>query len=246
MIMEKIYYIYSIKNEINGKCYIGFTCDPEHRKDVHLKYYKHHPSRKSLYDAFDVHGVNNFAFNIIYCSKDYYYTLNVMEPFFIDEYCTYSKGYNDTKGGEDNTSRLWKDPEFVKNKSIQQSDYMKGRWNDPEYNKHMSKVLSESLNKYWEFNREEKSKTRSETIKKTWNNDLERKKKLSKKFQGKQNPSAIKVRLVSPDGDVYILNGELKKFCRDNNLPYSTFMSSILRGVEVTKGRAQGWLGERI
>lgn len=46
------------------------------------------------------HGVDNFAFEVIYQSCDKDYTKNIMENHFIIEYNSFNNGYNMTLGGD--------------------------------------------------------------------------------------------------------------------------------------------------
>lgn len=48
-------------------------------------------------------------------------------------------------------------------------------------------------------------------------------------------------RVVDPNGNEYNVNG-LKKFCIDNNLPYSTMASKSTRGKVIKTGKAKGWI----
>jgi len=92
-----IYSIYKFVNQKTGKCYIGYTENPEKRLQQHKNYNK---KRNKLYNAIQKYGFESFDFQIIYQSKDPVYTKNTMESFFIDEYNSYKKGYNSTLGGE--------------------------------------------------------------------------------------------------------------------------------------------------
>ena len=91
-----IYSIYKITNTVNNKCYIGFTHNPKlrwknHKNSSHI--------RRPLYESMKKHGVDNFTFEILYQSDDREHTLLVMEPYYIELYNSYNKGYNCTKGG---------------------------------------------------------------------------------------------------------------------------------------------------
>jgi len=61
---------------------------------------------------------------------------------------------------------------------------------------------------------------------------------------GANNPRAKHIRAIAPDGTVYDLHGELKKFCKEKGLAYS----SVLRMISVEdkwrrnfKGSTEGW-----
>lgn len=92
--------IYKYKNNINGKIYIGQTCNFTKRKKQHLR------SSVNIYDDYLIHkairkyGIENFSIDILeYCqSKE---ELNEREMFYIELYKSFAKesGYNLTKGG---------------------------------------------------------------------------------------------------------------------------------------------------
>lgn len=100
--MEKIYYIYKITNNINGKSYIGFTENIKERWRIHKKCVNA-VSGKILHQSIKKHGWNKFTKEVLYCSKDGNHTLREMEPYFIKKYNTFwigGHGYNMTQGGE--------------------------------------------------------------------------------------------------------------------------------------------------
>lgn len=80
--MTKSYYIYRIRNKINKNSYIGFTNNPIVRWRNHGYDAKKYP-HKPLYKAFKKYGIDNFIFEILFCSTNKDYTLNVMEPYYI-------------------------------------------------------------------------------------------------------------------------------------------------------------------
>lgn len=96
--MSSIYSIYKATNTINGKVYIGFDSKWPNRQKIHKRKYKY--QNQKFYDAIKKYGWNNFAWELIYQSKDFEHCLKTMEPFFIKEYSSYKNGYNMTFGGE--------------------------------------------------------------------------------------------------------------------------------------------------
>lgn len=90
-----VYSIYKVTNKLNNKKYIGFTCNPR------VRFYQHTKAETdtAIHRAIRLYGCSNFKFEIIYQSKDFDYTLKIMEPYFIEEYDTYKSGYNSSKGG---------------------------------------------------------------------------------------------------------------------------------------------------
>jgi hypothetical protein len=75
----------------------------------------------------------------------------------------------------------------------------------------------------------------------------EARQKIKDKHQdvsGSLNPRARTIQATSPNGNVYVLHGTLKKFCKENRLAYS----SVLRMLSVHdkwkrnfKGSTEGW-----
>lgn len=124
-----IYTIYRFTNRVNGKVYIGYTSQtPERRYQSHTTTKLKH----KLHQAFDEYGLDNFAFDVIYQSKDGDHTLNVMEQYFIDEYDSIRCGYNMVSGGSaafagmshsEETKRLMSE----KRKGCQQSEEHKAK-----------------------------------------------------------------------------------------------------------------------
>lgn len=114
--------IYSIKNLINNKIYIGMSVNVEERWSRHKTLFKKGgglEANKPLYLAFQKYGIENFAFDIIEkCSPE---ELSEKEKYYIKKYdcCIldgYDKGYNLTRGGEGYLTNdyeliysLWKD-----------------------------------------------------------------------------------------------------------------------------------------
>lgn len=91
---DKIYTIYKILNEINGKIYIGFTKSFERRM-------KQHAASKigKFHNAVIKYGWESFTKEIIYQSKDKDHCLQ-MEIYFIKEYNSIENGYNILEGGQ--------------------------------------------------------------------------------------------------------------------------------------------------
>lgn len=93
-------YIYKITNNINGKIYIGKTCNTiEHRLKEHIR-----DSRKKqleirpLYRAMNKYGAENFSIEEIEeCPTE---IVSDREQYWIAYYRGYEEGYNATKGGD--------------------------------------------------------------------------------------------------------------------------------------------------
>lgn len=93
------YSIYKITNNINGKCYVGFTEDIARRWKQHKRLL--HQGKKPLYQAFRKYGLQNFTFDVIYESDNRDETLLIKEPYYIKLYDSVKNGYNFLEGGTD-------------------------------------------------------------------------------------------------------------------------------------------------
>jgi hypothetical protein len=92
--------IYGYRNKINGKIYIGKTCQKEEIRKI-----QHKNSKKNdhFHNAIRYHGFDNFEYFVIKDSIDTEEELNKLEIFYIEQYNTFTdrtKGYNSTAGGE--------------------------------------------------------------------------------------------------------------------------------------------------
>jgi group I intron endonuclease len=97
--MDKIYYLYKITNQINGKNYIGQTIAPKQRWYDH-KQASNNP-KVPVQFAIKKYGVQNFMFEIIACciNQD---DANWTETELVKQYDSFvanGKGYNATLGG---------------------------------------------------------------------------------------------------------------------------------------------------
>lgn len=98
VIEEPVYSIYLCRNTVNTKVYVGFSVNVASRIQVHLSIYKKEDTK--FYRAMRKHGKDKFFWEVIYQSKDREHCLNIMEPYFIEEYDSYKNGYNSTRGGD--------------------------------------------------------------------------------------------------------------------------------------------------
>lgn len=91
--------IYIIKNEINGKVYVGQTKNFERRKKQHLNRLQQngYKTYNKLYPAVKKYGIENFKFYFIeVCSIE---ELNLHEIQWIKQHDSFNNGYNSTPGG---------------------------------------------------------------------------------------------------------------------------------------------------
>ena len=135
--------IYKYKNNINGKIYIGQTCNFTKRKKQHLR------SSVNIYDDFLIHkairkyGIENFSIDVLeYCdSKE---SLNDREMFYIELYKSFVKenGYNLTMGGNGTLGRRHT-KEFIENlrNKMIGNEYTKGRKLSDEHKEKLSKAI---------------------------------------------------------------------------------------------------------
>lgn len=100
--------IYIIKNNINGKCYIGQSIKLRSRIKDHLRNAKNMTLDLPIYRAINKYGFHNFTVDIIesfipdpeMSTKDLIKKLDDLEIYYIDKYKAYENGYNCTKGGD--------------------------------------------------------------------------------------------------------------------------------------------------
>jgi arabinose-5-phosphate isomerase len=105
---NKISGIYSIKNLINNKRYIGQSKNIFRRWNEHLNdIYANKHRNKYLENSFYKYGFENFEFEILEKSEET--SLDELEIQYIDRFKTHSEGYNLNKGGnnrENNNKKI--------------------------------------------------------------------------------------------------------------------------------------------
>ena len=119
-----IYSIYKVTNTINGKIYIGFDSKWPRRRNNHKSNSKTRSCK--FYSAINKYGWNNFTWELLYQSTDGKHCLNEMESYFIKQYDSFNKGYNETLGGEGTLG--WKPPKEYREKKSQEQKGEKGFW----------------------------------------------------------------------------------------------------------------------
>lgn len=135
------YMAYKVSNLINNKVYIGITTDNRLKR----RWYEHKWNAKNnyttayLYKAINKHGVENFTFEAIACSKKLEDILYIEQQLII-QYNSYGlNGYNCTDGGNFNTVKI---PADIRLKLSQESSIrMKNLWKNEEFRDKMSKSL---------------------------------------------------------------------------------------------------------
>ena len=93
-----MYFLYIHINKINGKVYIGWSCNPQHRWGKNGIGYKGH---KYFWNAIQKYGWDNF-YHIIICQSSNEELIKQLEIEYIALYNSDNQehGYNITKGGE--------------------------------------------------------------------------------------------------------------------------------------------------
>jgi group I intron endonuclease len=94
-----MFYVYRIKNKINGKSYIGITGRTiEERWQEHLSRAQCSQRYSRLYCAIRKYGKNNFIVNMIDCVSSEK-KVRKLEGKYIKQYDSYRNGYNCNYGG---------------------------------------------------------------------------------------------------------------------------------------------------
>lgn len=112
----RTYYIYKCTNKINGKSYIGQTCDFKSRVWQHIRCYEKEDCL--FHRAIQKYGKDNFTWEIIETCENRKEAAR-FERHYIELYDTYRNGYNENKGGVGGHNAkavvcLTKDGDFVK------------------------------------------------------------------------------------------------------------------------------------
>ena len=92
--------IYYIKNQVNGKGYVGKTLNSiQNRFQEHVAdSQKTRCEKRPLYDAMNKYGVENFTIELLETAP--YDKLSEREQYWIAQKDTYKNGYNATRGGD--------------------------------------------------------------------------------------------------------------------------------------------------
>ncbi len=112
-------------------------------------------------------------------------------------------------------------------KSIKENHRLHKRTHTDETKEKISKSLLGENNHRWGVN---------------MSNDT--KNKISKRAKERlsiSSPSWKKWLVTSPSGEKFLISNGLKKFCRDNNISYSTLRKCLSTKIPVSSGRTSGW-----
>ena len=110
--------IYMIKNNQNGKIYIGQAIDIYHRWSTHkteLNANRH--INRHLQGAWNKYGKDTFIFSVVEECKQQY--LNERETYYIDFFDSYENGYNLDRGGQGTTGFKHTEEQISKMRRIQ-------------------------------------------------------------------------------------------------------------------------------
>ena len=90
--MNQICGIYLIKNNVNGKCYVGSSSNINSRWQHHKKPSVWKKSNNELYTDFQEYGLENFSFEVLEeCTES---ELFQKERYYIETLKTIETGYN--------------------------------------------------------------------------------------------------------------------------------------------------------
>jgi group I intron endonuclease len=100
--------IYIIKNNVNGKCYIGQSVKLRSRLKDHMRNAKNGKLDLPIYRAINKYGFHNFTVDILesfipdpnVSNLELIQILDKLEIEYIEKYNAYTEGYNCTKGGD--------------------------------------------------------------------------------------------------------------------------------------------------
>ena len=94
-------YVYLLKNKLNGKCYVGQTCDFDRRMAEH-EYEARSGSSFKIHQAIRKYGLENFESIILHCCQGQEQVvldeLNSLEIHYIRKFDSFANGYNMTEG----------------------------------------------------------------------------------------------------------------------------------------------------
>lgn len=224
-------YIYKITNIVNNKSYIGYTEDPTARWEAH----RHNQGSKLVFQAIKKYSLENLSFEVI--AED---TLE-NEDRYIQKYNTMApNGYNLTEGGSKPPNHKGKSyadiygdnaEEQRKKRHIKQLE--RGGYGPVKHKEESKKKISEAVSgkKNPMYGRHHSDSS---------------KQKMSQSLKGLQvgekNPNASTWKLTDPQGIEYIIQGTLKSFCQEQNLPYAT----VRKSYELSRPMRNKWKIEKL
>lgn len=113
--------IYSFKNKLNGKRYIGQSLTIGKRIHEHICALRNKSRQYSIHKALLKYGIENFEISIlsIFDKRDNIREiLNAAEQIYICFYSSFENGYNETAGGDSMCGRKWTSSQVEKMRKI--------------------------------------------------------------------------------------------------------------------------------
>ena len=203
-------WIYVIRNNIDSKCYIGVTSQPERRWDHH-KTLARTGNERSLYVAMREYGVENFYFELLAsCISDPF----GLEIEMIAQFNSYKHGYNMTPGGLTNCATIKSHKTSANKGKVVASSTVSGNcigWvskEDPRFKTGEIAFYNETR------------KMTEETKKKIGKHSKERN-------SGASHPLAKTFKLTDPDGNCHIVTGGVKALISELNLSETALLKRI-------------------
>lgn len=237
--------VYKILNQKNGKFYIGSCKEFKSRAKEHLRALRAGRHRnKHLQASFDKHGQNVFTFEVVKVVEDEpgtsknrkdaeQHLLNSIIDINMWESC-----FNFQKKVIGYTKRWSSTPGTTKQKLSERSKLL---WKDSEYRKKVKIGYKES----WT---DERKQIRSEHSKILWNDNKTRS-RIQNAMKGKKRTEEHKMSIananskawtfMSPTNEIITIYN-LRNFCRENTLSYS----SMLKVAKNKLKNHNGWTRE--
>jgi len=135
---RKYYFIYIIKNSLNGKSYVGFH-STNNLNDGYMG------GGIAINRAYKKHGSKNFEKNILeFCNEDNW---QEREKYWIKKMNTYGNGYNLTKGGEGLIGVVFSDETKNKMSNIRKERGLAKGKNNGMFNNHHTTQACQNMSK---------------------------------------------------------------------------------------------------
>lgn len=188
--------IYKIKNEVNGKIYVGFTTkNPPGKRFSEHKSSSYNGSPTHLHRAMRKHGTGAFSFEVLEETTDVKHAIGFLEPKYINEL---KPEYNMTLGGEGRTGYHLSE-ESRKKISKAQKGIPNATWtNEHRQNMSIAHKKSEKTQQHlWIVSESLKGIPRTEEVKLKCRTKMlghpttvKTRKKISEKLMGRKNGPA--------------------------------------------------------
>ncbi len=235
--------VYAIKNKVNGKIYIGSSNDLHRRKLVHFRELTNNKHcNRWLQKSFIKHGMDNFEFEIIEEVQDELKLIE-REQYWLDFHKSYQSrnGYNICKvaGGTDGITYTEESKQKISESRLGCPGTGKNTKGDPNNFKAKTYCFKDQDGNNIEIKNLEEY-CRQHSLDESH---------MRKVFYGRAkthagyslpdyNPPPVKeYDFKDPQGNIHHVVGNLKKWCRENNLRYSSVQYLVSGKVY----QVQGW-----